>query len=532
MHKTADSKWQLVGALLLLASLLPSAYLAIQWRQGFQFGIYHDDGLYFVTAKSLAAGNGYRIESFPGEPHQTKYPPVYPLLLSAIWTLSPHFPRNLTPALAMNWLLLPVFLALAWHVLAGYGIGWRLRVGLCVLLALSPSIVFFGLTLMSEIPFAILLLAAVLSTERASERTSARWAAAAGVAGGLAYLTRSPAVLLMGTVPLGFAFRRQFRQAAAFLAAMLPAVVFWQTWMWIYRPLSSDIVSLYYLAYLKFHLATVHLADVPHMVLVNTNAFLTGIGTLLFFLNGESIVGLVLSRLVALAAIVGVVRLARGTGKYHYPLFALAYVCVLLVWHGTPGPRFLLPLAPLLLAGFAAEMQRLSDMILATWRKPETGQKITAVAVGALLALFGAYAGWNMERGLRGFLPEVFSEARVRLAANRRAWQWIRENTSPRARFLAYADPLLYLHTGRKALSVRVPPAMVYRGHTEEIVRFISTIPDLARRYRLDYAVLTKSDFRLDGGKTARSAFEKLAMRETAWKRVYRDDATTIFEIR
>jgi hypothetical protein len=200
---------------------------------------------------------------------------------------------------------------------------------------------------------------------------------------------------------------------------MVPSVVFWQIWMWIYRPPSSDIVSLYYLAYLKFHLATVHLADVPHMVLVNTNAFLTGIGTLLFFLNGESIVGLTLSRLVALAAIVGVVRLARGTGKYHYPLFAFAYVCVLLVWHGTPGPRFLLPLAPLLLAGFAGEMQRLLRMVHSTWRRPETGQKITALVVGALLASFGVYAGWNMERGLRGFLPEVFREARVRLAANR-----------------------------------------------------------------------------------------------------------------
>ena len=39
----------------------------------------HDDCLYFVSAKSLADGGGYRIASLPGEPPQTKYPPLYPL---------------------------------------------------------------------------------------------------------------------------------------------------------------------------------------------------------------------------------------------------------------------------------------------------------------------------------------------------------------------------------------------------------------------------------------------------------------------
>ena len=46
------------------------------------FGDLHDDSLYYVSAKSLADGGGYRIESLPGEPAQTKYPPLYPLLLS------------------------------------------------------------------------------------------------------------------------------------------------------------------------------------------------------------------------------------------------------------------------------------------------------------------------------------------------------------------------------------------------------------------------------------------------------------------
>ena len=48
-------------------------------------GSYHDDGVYLVTARALAEGEGYRIISLPDEPVQTKYPVLFPFLLSLIW---------------------------------------------------------------------------------------------------------------------------------------------------------------------------------------------------------------------------------------------------------------------------------------------------------------------------------------------------------------------------------------------------------------------------------------------------------------
>ena len=57
-------------------------------------GLFHDDGIYAVTAKSLAEGHGYRILSLPGDPIQTKYPVVYPFLLSLVWRVAPDFPSN------------------------------------------------------------------------------------------------------------------------------------------------------------------------------------------------------------------------------------------------------------------------------------------------------------------------------------------------------------------------------------------------------------------------------------------------------
>jgi hypothetical protein len=61
------------------------------------FGMYHDDSIYLVSAKSLADGLGYKIISLPGDPVQSKYPIGFPLYLAAFWKLFPQFPQNLLP---------------------------------------------------------------------------------------------------------------------------------------------------------------------------------------------------------------------------------------------------------------------------------------------------------------------------------------------------------------------------------------------------------------------------------------------------
>ena len=86
-----------------------------------RFGSFHDDGIYVVTAKAMATGQGYRIISLPYEPAQTKYPPLYPFMLSLIWKANPDFPHNLT---MMMWLSIAStlgFLAIAFRYLITQG---------------------------------------------------------------------------------------------------------------------------------------------------------------------------------------------------------------------------------------------------------------------------------------------------------------------------------------------------------------------------------------------------------------------------
>ncbi len=61
--------------LLFFVLLLPSAQFAWRNRDMPKFGLLLDDGTVYSAAKSLVAGEGYRIPSLPAKPFETKYPP-------------------------------------------------------------------------------------------------------------------------------------------------------------------------------------------------------------------------------------------------------------------------------------------------------------------------------------------------------------------------------------------------------------------------------------------------------------------------
>jgi hypothetical protein len=109
-------------ALIFCLMCVPSAYIAWHGRGIPQLGFLQDDAIYLASAKSLATGQGYRIPSLPGAPAQTKYPLGYPLLLSIIWTLDPHFPDNMAIASLLAWIVLPLLVTLAWFRLLQMGL--------------------------------------------------------------------------------------------------------------------------------------------------------------------------------------------------------------------------------------------------------------------------------------------------------------------------------------------------------------------------------------------------------------------------
>lgn len=478
-------------------ALAPSAYLAWTLRAMPHLGFYHDDSIYWVSAKSLAEGHEYRIASLPGQPYQTKYPPLYPVLLAGIWKLHPDFPSNLPLATLFAWLLLPVYLATVWLFLRQCGFSWREQCILVLLAGLSPIAAIFSFSLMPELLFTALFLASVLLAERSLAPEAPRWMPLlAGLCGALAYLTKSSAGPLLLTAPGYFLWRKQFSKAALFFAAMLPGVAGWQWWVAGHLSHSWDLVTLYYTNYLGFQIYNVPLRDLPLVVWHNLDGFLLGIGRLLTF--DVPYGAKPFERVVAVAAIAGSVRLIKKTHKLQYPLAALGLSVILLIWHYVPDQRFVFPLYPLLLAGLWTELANVCQALRAAWKKPAASERVAAFAGAGIIAAFALFVSFNTGVGLAHFLPDLFASYRTAFESRRPAYQWIAQNAPTEANVFAYDDPLLYLYTGRKSCNLPIPPTLYYHNDDAGVEKLLRSIPDFARQYQLSYLLLTPADFYRD----------------------------------
>ncbi len=478
--------------LVIIAALVPSLWLAVAALDMPQLGHFHDEGLYWISAKSLAEGSGYRILSLPGEPYQTKYPPLFPLLLAGVWKLDPSFPHNLRLATVVCWIALPVCLLLAARLLRTMGFGSASAAAICAVLALNPYVLNYSTSLMSELWFSCILLGCILVIHRAGEPGSARWVAlAAGLLAGAAYLTRSSGLPLLASGPLYFALRRQYSRAALFVCGMAPAIVAWTWWTNRHMLLATDLTSLYYTNYLGFHLASFSLRDVPVLVWKNAAGMLAGAGDLVAGLR-EGAVSVILGSFV----FAGAARMVRRTGLSPYHLYGGGLILMLLPWHLCAGDRYMrmiLPLLPLLAAGL---FDLLSDCMVAA-RRWYDSDSVVRMAAACLAGVAVAGLALPIAAGpVRTLLTAPGSIARERknLDQDRAAFRWIQANLPRNATFLTGADPVFYLYTGRKACTLIGSPREMYLGDSGKPIDLASRLAAYSHAQGLDYILLNAAD--------------------------------------
>lgn len=496
MVAQARSSQRWIALVALCAALLPSAWLAWSWRAMPQTGLFHDDAIYLVSAKALAEGRGYRIASLPGEPFQTKYPPLYPALLSVIWRVDPSFPANLSKVMLLAWIALAGSVLLAWRLFAtagGFG-EWE-SVGLASFLALSPAMVQFGVLAMSELPFCVLVFACLI----AAERGNAVWA---GVWAALAFLTRGAALPLLVTVPAVFIWRQRganggkgWRAAGLFVAIMLPAVAGWQWWAAAHRA-APDPLTLFYTDYFGYHRQDVPLSEWPDLAAFNLNPLVKALAELVVFDEDGGLVALTIARLLMAAMVLGTVRLIRQGRFLQVGCFGVAYLLQFLFWNYPPTHRFLLPLAPLAVAGVWTELKSLGGIIRVAYAK-KGADRVVAAGMASLLVLLGVSTVKYAYDGLFRFLPPVFASRATLIEEKRAAYAWMAGQSDTQA-LLSYQDPLDYLYTGRRGYSLRVPPSLIKRGDKAELARFFGTLPAMMQEHGVGLVVLGPADYQMD----------------------------------
>jgi hypothetical protein len=501
--------------------LIPSAVVAWINLDMPQFGSMHDDSIYFVVAKAWSAGEGHRIISLPGQPWQTKYPPLYPLLLSAIWRVDPQFPGNLRIATVLSWLLLPPMLYLIRLLYRRYDFPAWWAWLLVAILAINPYVQLFSISLLSEIPFTLMLLGVLL--------LAPGFPVAAAIIAGLAYLTRTAALPLLLAIPAVYVMKRRRRDALLFAAGMLPFVLGWSLWTKAHKPATTDPYLMYYIDYVWYQFYNVNLSNVVMVLWKNIDAVLTGMGTLVMPF-AESPLTKMMVQTIAVGMIVGIYRLARDReGVRGYALYGALFTIMLVSWHYPPNARFLFPIFPLLLAGFSYQIAMTVTLIRKAYADPR--QKIAAVVIaGALLAL-----SYPVLRNNYLFMfhiaPSSQSGQRRIAEDNLPCAARIREELPAGAKIMASNDPTMYLLTGLTSLRMTVPPVYWYEERFEEMLAENVRMPQVAREHGMTHLYVNRG-FRGDLTEQQQQKFLAAIGTSADLKTVFQCGAATLYEIR
>jgi len=519
--------------ILLLLLLVPSLVQMWQHSDMPRFGDFHDDSVYYVTAKSIADGGGYRIESLPGEPAQTKYPPLYPLLLSLAWRVNPEFPDNLRTAAWISWLALPAVLVQLLPLFRRLGFSNGRTWLLLVLFAVNPYVALFSTQLLSEMLFLALLLAAMLLVERSlSPGASAFVAVAAGSVGGLAYLTRSAGIVLFAAGVIYLWTKKRRGTAFLFAAGMLPFVAGWNLWARLHQLPTNDPALIYYTDYFRTQLYALSLRDFPLFVWRNVDALLWALGGLIVPKVTSSWFLKVLAQVIAVAAISGIVRLVRGGHGQLYALFATLGAALLIVCTFPATERLVLPFFPLALAGLLVEMEHLFGMLLAGLRHKDRSQRIAAGGIIAIAA--PVFAGALL---LQLYIGQVFMrqdahQHRIRIASRLPVYEWARANLPTGASVLASEDVMFFLHTGRHAMRATIPPALWYREDRAGMVSWFTDLKPFAQDHGLSYFEFSGADVNQGVGDEAAADIEREIRNHPNLNPLYATPAATMYSFR
>lgn len=522
--------------LVLILLLVPSAAFLHRNSDLPQFGDIHDDSIYYVSAKSLASGS-YRIESLPTQPYQTKYPPLYPLLLSIAWRVNPQFPANLPIAAWISWLALPLMLGLLMMLYPRMGFdGWRKWL-LLAMLSLNSYIIAFSAKLLSELWFTALLAGVFLLVDRAAEADSrASWAVAAGALGGLAYLVRSAGIVLLVSGVLYLWMRHQRAKAIVFGAAMFPFVAGWMLWARLHQLHTDDAALVYYTDYFRYEVYNVSFKTLHLFLWKNLDGLVSGLGYIILPNVTSSLFMKILAEVIGVAMISGTVRMVRrGVVTHglavHYAIFALGSAFLLVIWHFPPNERFVLPLVPLAFAGLLTEMEHFVGMARAGMRHRDVSQRIAAAVMVALAALVfaGAFALQTYVAGV--FLDETQREQRLRNIDHRGAYAWMRANLPPDAALVAYNDPVLYLYSGHRSISRPLPPYIWYTEDHARAIEMYRDVASYAREHGAAYIYYTTADLRRDMGDQEAAPIEDAVRHNPSLTEIYQRGIGTVYRV-
>jgi len=198
----------------------------------FPAGIWHDDGVYALIGRALAAGEGLRYGGVVGMPPAVKFPPLYPLVLAGFWGFEAEVARAVPLIEVGNLAFLAgagALFARYLHRSLGIGLGWAVGTGALAFLAV-PLWRLAWIPL-SEPLFLLLLVAGAGAGARLEARAGDRASLLLFLlAFAFAVHTRTAAVVLPAAVGGALLLRGRRREAVLVAVGSLLVLVPWILW--------------------------------------------------------------------------------------------------------------------------------------------------------------------------------------------------------------------------------------------------------------------------------------------------------------
>jgi hypothetical protein len=445
--------WQISIALTLVLLVIGALRMAPRAA-----GVYHDDGVYLATTKSLTEGHGYRLVDLPGAPPQTKYPFAYPLALAALWSLWPVFPDNLLLLKGFSVCCSAAAIGGTYLFLVRFRYGTRrASATACLVAATANAVGYFAAQTLSEPLFAVVTLAVLWITEDLRFRRSERGRdSLIGLCMALPFLTRT----LGATVTLAALWQthKESRLTRWIVGGACLAAGSWVVWVAVAaRFLGTDQAApSYYSASNYIGWWTETSWRVPAR---NTLWIIFGTAQLLC----EGLAAWVPWPVpVALGLSAWCEILAGRAANRLLPRALGLYVLVTILWPWQPR-RFLVPMLPFL-AFYASEALRVASQ---QWRA-KWSAALTATFVGAVVSSNiyeqAALVRLTQESGYPYPTLAAAREAKVHWADYEDLFIWLRTHTDRGAILGSGMDTMLYLYTERQAIRPFVvrPTALVY----------------------------------------------------------------------
>ena len=423
-----------------------AAFAAINPRT---LGLFHDDGIYAVGAKSLADGAGYRIISLPGEPAQTKYPFFYSALLASIWRATPQFPANIVFLKSLNVVILLAifFVSVLYYQRSRKDDGVLGPVVFAAIVCTNPLVFSFTDYVLSELLLVLLSVVMLAACQRADDDSTFSRTPFVGAIAGIACLTRMAAAPLAVAGLLHAYVSRGACGVGWFIGVVSLMVAPWL--VWVSRStgqVAGGSLLDYYLGYDIFGGRGDGFAALFDVVTGNAHSLANSFQML--YLTAL-LPGLVIP-------LIGFTALGMSRSLRHDELatwgFFVASVALLLLWP-FQSSRYVVSLVPVMVLFLFRGVEYTVDGLS---RRPSINAVLAKLFwIPVPLVLF-LNVFW-----LSSFVLSQHPESTRALYGRRlpytwggfeETFAWIRANTQSDALLTTAYDPMYYLYTGRKAI--------------------------------------------------------------------------------